>query len=119
MQMSAAQSMRTGLAVPPMLHAFAPTCALKDVEHVMYIKLGQPVGQHSSCQVGMAVVVKVFASQKCVYVWIASRSKKVVYTTAFTIFSVVCKAVTGDRDERPQERQDGPKPVKNCDVCGL
>lgn len=95
------------------------TCALKDIENIMNIELCQPMWKHSSCQVRMAVVVKILSSQHGIDIRIASGAEQVMYPSTLSVLAIVFQTVPRDRDHGPQKRKDGPQPIKDRDVCCL
>ncbi len=76
--------------------------ALEDVQHIVHIELGQPVRQHCAGQVGMAVMVKIFAGQHLVDVGIATRAEQVMQAAAVLVGSVTGQTVIGDGYHWPQ-----------------
>ena len=82
------------------------TCALEDIEDVMYIKLCQSIGQNRSGEVGVAVIVKVFASQQGVHIGIASGPKQIMHSAALAILAVVCQAIPSDGHHGSEKGQD-------------
>ena len=93
--------------------------ALENIQHIVHIELGQAVGQHGAGQVGVAVVVKIFAGEHFVHIGIAAGAEQIVQSTAMFINPVARQAVIGDSHQWPQKRQVRPEPVMGADVCAL
>ncbi|MNW12121.1 hypothetical protein D3C71_2097320 [compost metagenome] len=81
------------------------TGALENVQHVMHVELGQAMGQHRTGQVGMTVMVKVFAGEHLVHVGIAARAQQVVQAAAVFVNPVVGQAIVGDGHQWPEKWQ--------------
>ena len=88
--------------------------ALENIQHVMHVELGQAMGQHGAGQVGVAVVVKVFAGEHFVHIGIAAGAEQIVQATAMFIDAVARQAVIGDGHQRPQETAGSTRAGHGC-----
>jgi hypothetical protein len=92
---------------------------LKDVEHVVDIRLGEAKRGDGAREVGVAVKVVLRARQHRVDVGVAARAQQVVRAAAVLVVAVPRQSVVNDGGEGPHVWQAGPQAVVSRDVRGV
>src|SRR5262249_16538568 len=88
---------------------------LEDVEHIVYVELGEAIRRHRPHEIGVAAEIEVLAVEHLVDVGIAARAEEIVAAGAVFV-AAVADGVVGDGEHGPEIGQAGPEPIVGGDM---